>query len=173
MSAQQPTLISMAQYARKIGVNRSTICRQVKAGIIPLRSGGKIDPAEADQCREEQLQPNPARNQEPAAAGVTNTEPPAFFRGIEFFCSQIREVGKLQVLAALVQDCGVRNGVQAMEVTRALVYATNRLAAEFFEKEVGDPPGPRQFLRELDEWWENESEPEAAPRPRARKGKAK
>jgi hypothetical protein len=55
-------LITKAEYARRRGVNKSTISRQVSAGIIPTHGPEKlIDPAEADEAL--------ARNKDPARGG--------------------------------------------------------------------------------------------------------
>ncbi len=53
-------LLSMRAYARRIGVNVSTISRQVADGVIPIRheQGRKgIDPDEADAARAACLHP--------------------------------------------------------------------------------------------------------------------
>jgi hypothetical protein len=38
-------------------VNRSTICTQVRAGLIPTEAAGKIDPDEADAALAQRLAP--------------------------------------------------------------------------------------------------------------------
>ena len=53
-------LLSMRAYARRIGVNVSTISRQVEDGVIPVHydQGRKdIDPDEADEARAACLHP--------------------------------------------------------------------------------------------------------------------
>jgi hypothetical protein len=47
-------LISPAAYARLRDLNRSTISRQIEAGVIPAH-GGLLDPVEADAGREKNL----------------------------------------------------------------------------------------------------------------------
>ena len=49
-------LISPAAYARRVGVNKSTISRQIAQGKIPT-VGGLIDPAAADKARNRNLDP--------------------------------------------------------------------------------------------------------------------
>ncbi len=44
-------LVSQAEYARITGVNRSTICREIKTGKIPVRPDGLIDVRRADRAR--------------------------------------------------------------------------------------------------------------------------
>jgi len=50
-------LVTAAGYARLRNLNRSTVSRQVKSGLIPIHDGGLIDPAEADRARERNLDP--------------------------------------------------------------------------------------------------------------------
>jgi hypothetical protein len=50
-------LVSLSEYARRRGLNKSTISRQVRDGFIPTRDG-KINPVEADRARAENLDPS-------------------------------------------------------------------------------------------------------------------
>ena len=50
-------LVSLSEYARRRGLNKSTISRQVRDGLIPTHSG-LINPAEADRARAENLDPS-------------------------------------------------------------------------------------------------------------------
>jgi hypothetical protein len=47
-------LITPAAYAKGRGLNRSTVCRQIAKGAIPTHDG-KVDPAEADEARRNNL----------------------------------------------------------------------------------------------------------------------
>ncbi len=47
-------LITPAAYAKLKGLNRSTVCRQVQRGVIPIHDG-LVNPTEADRCRVEGL----------------------------------------------------------------------------------------------------------------------
>lgn len=49
-------LLTQAQFARKQGVDRSTVCKWVKEGKIPL-SGKKIDPVEAEKALSANMSP--------------------------------------------------------------------------------------------------------------------
>jgi hypothetical protein len=49
--------LTPAQYARLRGLNRSTVCRQIAAGVIPTMGDGMIDPKAADAARERNLDP--------------------------------------------------------------------------------------------------------------------
>jgi hypothetical protein len=55
------TRVTPAEYARRIGVNRSTVSRQIKKGVIPTHSG-LVDPAEADERRANYLSISRGRN---------------------------------------------------------------------------------------------------------------
>lgn len=55
-------LISAAEYARRAGLNKSTIKRQIDSGIIPTHGRGKggahlVDPEEADAARRAAIDP--------------------------------------------------------------------------------------------------------------------
>ena len=157
VNAKRRNLITMAEYARRISVERSTISRQVKSGIIPTHSG-MIDPKEADRCRAERLRPSIAGPRAPARPdpddGADGRFPPAFYYGIAFFCEQIRDEKNFQALATLARDCGVRSDIQALVVAQSLVYVINAWAGDFFKREVGaDEPGPKKFLTDLEAWW--------------------
>lgn len=55
---QVVNLVSQAEYARRAGVNRSVICRQVRDRLIPVHGPRRlIDPNEADKARRENLSP--------------------------------------------------------------------------------------------------------------------
>lgn len=53
--------ISPAEYARRRGLNRSTISRQIARGIIPAHKG-LVDPKEADRARQKNLHLSRGRN---------------------------------------------------------------------------------------------------------------
>lgn len=55
---QQKKTLTIAEYSRLRGLNKSTVSRQVREGKIPTVDG-RIDPIAADQAREQNL--NPAR----------------------------------------------------------------------------------------------------------------
>jgi len=51
-------LVSMREYARRSGLNVSTVSREVKSGLIPVHGSRRlIDPEEADQRRGRHLHP--------------------------------------------------------------------------------------------------------------------
>lgn len=50
MSSKRNNLISLSAYARRIGLSRQTIAKQVREGKIPTHNG-LIDPEEADRAR--------------------------------------------------------------------------------------------------------------------------
>jgi hypothetical protein len=56
MQRKNEQTLSISEYARLRGLNKSTISRQVKSGQIPTRDG-RIDPVAADQARERNLDP--------------------------------------------------------------------------------------------------------------------
>src|ERR1017187_8507253 len=72
-SKSKSELISPAEYARRRGLNKSTISRQIAAGQI-LLVNGKINPVAADAARAENLK---TRKSDPAevAAGNTTAKP--------------------------------------------------------------------------------------------------
>src|SRR5689334_12444125 len=72
MQQKNAKTLSIAQYAKLRGLNRSTIDRQIKQGKIPS-SGGRIDPIAADRARERNL--NPARREEAARRKETVGRP--------------------------------------------------------------------------------------------------
>jgi len=49
--------LSPSEYARRLGLNPSTVCRQIKAGVIPLDGDGLVDVAAADAARDSKLDP--------------------------------------------------------------------------------------------------------------------
>lgn len=51
-----PELLSQTAYAKHAGINRSTVSRQIRDGIIPT-IGGKIDRAVADKARASMIHP--------------------------------------------------------------------------------------------------------------------
>jgi hypothetical protein len=50
--------ITPSAYAKLRGLNKSTVCRQVKSGQIPVNSEGRLDPVSADRARERNLDPS-------------------------------------------------------------------------------------------------------------------
>ena len=50
--------ITPSAYAKLRGLNKSTVCRQVKSGQIPVNSEGRLDPVAADRARERNLDPS-------------------------------------------------------------------------------------------------------------------
>ena len=50
--------ITPSAYAKLRGLNKSTVCRQVKTGQIPVNSEGRLDPVAADRARELNLDPS-------------------------------------------------------------------------------------------------------------------
>jgi hypothetical protein len=71
MQQKRNRLVTAAEYARLRNLSRSTISRQIKSGVIPTREGGRIDPTEADQARERNLD-----RVKVAAADVRKRNPP-------------------------------------------------------------------------------------------------
>lgn len=58
---QPRSLIKPAEYARLRGLNRSTISKQIAAGVIPAHEG-LVDPVEADRARDRNLNYAKRRN---------------------------------------------------------------------------------------------------------------
>jgi hypothetical protein len=73
-------LVSIREYARRIGVSHVAVLKLTKAGTIPLHNG-KINPVEADRCRAQRCDPDKLRGRmsAPPAAPVAQTvaEPPS------------------------------------------------------------------------------------------------
>jgi len=57
-----------AAYARARALNRSTVCRQIRAGVITLDPDGRLDPAAADAARAANLDPTRGGKREAEAS---------------------------------------------------------------------------------------------------------
>jgi hypothetical protein len=73
MGTELPPLMSQSEYARHRGCSRQYVSKLVAAGVLVLRSGGKIDRVASDKVLDDQPLPEiedppPARTMPPARA---------------------------------------------------------------------------------------------------------
>ncbi len=73
-------------YAKARRLNRTTICRQVKSGLIPRGADGLINVAEADLARANNLDPSRGRRRE-AAVGASKRAPASGFENSSTYLS--------------------------------------------------------------------------------------
>lgn len=85
---QQATkeLITPAAYARLRGLNRSTVSRQIRDGVIPT-TGGMIGPEAADRARDSNL--NQKRRKAEATPVAATAVPAEFNRGARWMAQQL------------------------------------------------------------------------------------
>ena len=77
-------LITQAEYARRRGLNKSTVSRQVRDAIIPTHGARRLlDPAEADEARRTKTDPTRGKHKskvpptdKPAAKSIARTAHP-------------------------------------------------------------------------------------------------
>jgi hypothetical protein len=83
---QAETLVTPAAYARMRKLNRSTVSRQIRDGVIPTIDG-LVDPLQADRARDQNLHPLQRKNFEAAAAPQSGS--PEFNRGAEWMAMEL------------------------------------------------------------------------------------
>lgn len=75
-SKPKSELITQAEYARRRGLNKSTVSRQVRDGIIPTHGSRRlIDPAEADDARATKTDPTRGRRKSAAPSKKPASKP--------------------------------------------------------------------------------------------------
>jgi hypothetical protein len=140
------SLIKPAAYARLRKLNRSTISRQIREGKIPTHDG-LIDPDEADQAREQNL--NLRKRRQPAADRIPL--PPNFVYGMVYLVKCLRDAGRIESLKTLfIEAEGVTDG-QGLAAARAFVFMTSLWIEELLEEELGKDYA-QQFDQELAGW---------------------
>jgi len=147
--------LTQTQYARRLGLNRSTVSRQVRDGIIPTDKSGLIDPVVANRARAANLDQSRGRHKaQPVDTkkAATPAKPAAVEPDVPTAESVIRCIHQWRDrLPALFFNMGAPRGVALLsaEVLDALLLGgLGNVAERIFGPTCG-PAGetPQDFAR--------------------------